>query len=557
MWLKYCQTCLIVVVVVWGGWTKVYATSVGHVIAVQGSRSIRTAGDAEFRTLDSDSPVALTDTVQTGSSGKVLIRLSHGGYASLGEFSEWYAYDFEQKEAARYFGADVARGAVRFIEHLPQTTPASAFTITTPTAMIGVEATGEQADFVVTVYSEKQTTVTVIRGRVRVKNLLEEIPDARIVESCQQVDVDAGKPPSKVILTSSKHLRELVAFTTIPGTLPEDVPNCRPRYSIPPDIFDYGELPVQGVDVFYTPSLLTPWCAIPTCGDWEVWNGDRCVPCEWVGMTRWGRRCVRTDCPRCTVWDGTRCVSCEEFGMECHHGRCRPPRCGPCTVWNGRRCVTCSELGLACVDGQCVPKDCGPCKELRGNRCVSCAELGLICRNGRCTRATCPSCSIWDGRRCVRCEEYGLVCVGGRCVSVDCAPCTVRRGNRCVSCSEVGMVCEGGRCVYRPCGPCQVRRGGNCVSCEDAGMVCRNGVCETVPGGVPLPGLKPGEPHPSIPAVLPHPPPAGNLTPAAWSASASPKAGRPSPAYTGGGSSAAETGRTAPSPWRSGVSADT
>ncbi len=399
-----------------GAFQKTDAAEVGRVESTEGVNWVRRIDGKEFKRLERSDQISLNDTIKTEKSSKVWIKLKDGSDHSLGEFSELYVYDFDVQDKSTFYGADVSEGIVRFRKRLEKTDPPSSYTISTPTAMISVLPEDRTADFVVNVYSRKKTSVTVIWGKVSVKNLRDDLPGERIVEACRKVDVEEDKPPTRPVGVSSKTLSQLISRTTIRGTLPEEIPQCAEGY----------------------------------------------VP--------------RSRCRDCELWDGERCVGCEELGLWCEHGRC-------------------------------IPQECGDCKILWGNRCVPCRELGLVCLGGECVSRTCPGCSVWDGRRCVPCRSLGMECIDGRCGRGACPPCTSWNGLRCVPCAEMGLMCVGGRCIFRPCGPCETRRGDRCVSCGELGLVCMDGRCvmplifrqEVGPGhGEQIP-VPPG-------GVLPHPP---------------------------------------------------
>jgi|GEM_PF-4585439 hypothetical protein len=364
-----------------------FSKQIGSVNAVEGEARVNGAGQTEFKSIKAGDPVSLNDSIQTDQNSKVHIKLDDDSHNSLGELSEINLYDFERQNVAQFYGADVPSGLIRFVKKLVVTDPASSYTVTTPTAIINVEP-GDKADFVVQVFSQKQTTVTVIWGKVRVKNVLEDLQTERIVGSCRRVDVEENKVPSQVMGVSSRTLKDLITKTTIPGTLSEDVPNCGESFAIRKE-----------------------------CHRGHIWDGERCVPCRELGLIFQNGRCVPPDCGECRVLWGSRCVPCRELGMVCLGGRCVHKTCPPCAIWNGRRCVPCEEFGRLCVAGRCVP------------------------------RRDCPQCSFWNGRKCVPCAELGRVCIDGRCLSRPCGPCEVRRGEKCVSCDSLGLKCEGGRCV--------------------------------------------------------------------------------------------------------------
>ena len=59
-----------------------------------------------------------------------------------------------------------------------------------------------------------------------VRNLNDQIPTERHVRSCQMVIVERDQEPSEVMPVGPEVLRALIRQTTIPGTLPTDVPSC-------------------------------------------------------------------------------------------------------------------------------------------------------------------------------------------------------------------------------------------------------------------------------------------------------------------------------------------
>lgn len=425
------------------------AGAIGNVGATEGTTSLRRAGEPEFRKISENELLQLSDMLQADSNSRLFLKFSDSSYASLGENSELYVFDFASEDAAKYFGADVTSGSVRFVKKLQHTNPPSSYTITTPTAMINLDPSDRTADFVVTVHSPQRTTVTVIRGQVRVRNIAENLTLERLVDSCRKVNVEEGKEPFRVTSVSTARLKGLIELTTIPDTLPQDVPECGGRYVIKPE------------------------------------------------------------CARCTIWDGTQCLPCEDLGLVCIKGRCVDLDCGPCRIQWGDRCVPCRELGLVCDKGQCIQKFCPPCRVWDGRRCVRCEDFGRICIDGRCVRPLeCPPCSFWNGRRCVGCMELGMLCIGGHCVFRPCGPCEVRRGADCVACAELGMRCEGGRCVRvfpvekqdRPHPPERP------IDVKPAPAPGLPPVLPPAQGIAPLPGVGITPPRPDSPALTPEKP---------------------------------------------------
>ena len=417
------------------------AESLGSVGAVEGDALLRRSGQPDFMKAQPNENVRLYDALQTERASKLYLRFDESSHASLAENSEFYIFDAETDKDATFFGGDVSAGSIRFIKKLRDTRPVSSYTITTPTAMINIDPSDKPTDFVVTTHNQRRTTITVIRGRARVKNIAEDVRTERIVDSCRSVSVEEGREPSRPVAVSNVRLRELIEMTTIPNTLTMDAPECEGKYVLKPD------------------------------------------------------------CPRCSIWDGSACLPCEDAGLVCVKGKCVNLDCGPCKVQWGDRCVPCRELGMVCENGRCVRKFCPPFRIWDGRRCVRCEELGRICIDGRCVRPLeCPPCSLWNGRRCVGCAELGMMCIGGRCVARPCGPCEERRGASCVSCAEQGLPCDGLRCIRaiplekpgRPDGPDRP---------DHVSPIPRPGVPPVIPPGVlpPVQGIAPVPDKPARP----------------------------------------------------------
>ena len=205
------------------------ADKIGEVGELQGEAHCLKSGDTEEKTINKGDPVELEAKISTKVDSKIWLKLDDESHNSLGEKSIVYINDFGSDGDSTYYHGHAEKGAVRYIKKLEVTDPPSSYVVTTPTALIVVEPTERAADFVVRAPNEFQTEVTVIWGKVTVKNILEEITKERTIRSCQRVYVDAGKKPSPKYWVSSETLRDMIELTTIPGTLPDDVPDCEPR----------------------------------------------------------------------------------------------------------------------------------------------------------------------------------------------------------------------------------------------------------------------------------------------------------------------------------------
>ena len=58
------------------------------------------------------------------------------------------------------------------------------------------------------------------------RNISPQTKESRVLTSCQEVDVERDQEPGDIKWVSSDTMKELVKRTTIPRTLPEDVPSC-------------------------------------------------------------------------------------------------------------------------------------------------------------------------------------------------------------------------------------------------------------------------------------------------------------------------------------------
>ncbi len=204
-------------------------TTIGKAFAVEGSSKVLHPGKPQEEDLKKQDPVALEDRVRTLPQSRAYVVLHDKSSFSLAQESIVFLNDFGVEQKATYFHGHVAKGLVRLVKKLRVTKPSSSYVITTPTALIAVEPTDEEADFLVEVLSELQTNLTVLHGKVRLKNIVEEIPGERMLEAGQTALVVAGKEPSSVFQSTKEGMEGLVQSSTIPGTLPTDnIPEVTP-----------------------------------------------------------------------------------------------------------------------------------------------------------------------------------------------------------------------------------------------------------------------------------------------------------------------------------------
>jgi hypothetical protein len=424
---------------------------IARVEAVQGDTKVQRAGEAQFKKIAVKAPLYVMDFLATGKNSKLWW---HGTFNAFSPSEKWkpgpdvtegsLAADsvfgfkqFERAGASYRFVGYVKKGTVRFIKTLPNTNPPSTFTLGTHTAWIEVLQSDRAADFIVESKNESLTTVTVLWGKVRVKNISPEIKESRVLTSCQEVDVERDQEPGEIKWVSTDTMKELVKRTTIPKTLPEDVPSCeRLKTEV---ILDLTEvyLPPPGVALF-------PVVPVPVPGD-----KPECCPPGQMYDPRTG-----------------------QCGCPCPEGE-RPP---PPPATNGSTVNSVGPIG---------PGPCGSCRRGATFNQQTCAcecpcPQGFLLPGQGCV-AQCPEgySQAWDSsnsppygcKYCVQCPP-GIVC--------DQIPPFVQcqNGDSCDRCEE----CSNGICVPRVCKAGFYLHRDTC-RCENAG----NGVVIVPCGDKPCP----------------------------------------------------------------------
>ena len=353
---------------------------VGAVKRIQGTAAVKRAGAVSATPIRERDPVYLEDILETQMDSKAWWRWSAPGAdarpagsspnisdASLGMDSSLQFLLSERDDASTSFSAAVDVGIVRFIKKLVETSPPSMFNIVSSTASIDVVPTERAADFIVEVVEGPtlRTIVTVIWGEVRVRNVSEKLTRERTVRSCQTVTVEQDKDPSPVMGVPEATLRELIRRTTIPNTLPEDVPACEavpaptpplaPTLPTPPGVILPPPPPAcpcpgeQYLDprtnicrncppgTFYNP--VTCWCSRVR---------PRPCPCP-AGQYRDPATNACTPCPAGTFYNPATCwcdpVQPPPPACPCPAGQYLDPAnniCAPCpagTVYNPATCL--------------------------------------------------------------------------------------------------------------------------------------------------------------------------------------------------------------------------
>jgi Cys-rich repeat protein len=467
-------------------WQKEVIATVG---AVQGDTKVQRAGEAQFKKIAAKSPLYVMDFLSTGKNSKLWWQgafnaftpsdrwkpgpdVTHG---SLGADSIFGFKQFERAGASYRFVGYVQKGTVRFIKTLPNTNPPSKFMIGAQTAWIEVLYSDRAADFIVESKNEALTTVTVLWGKVRVRNVSPEIKESRVLTSCQEVDVERDQEPSEIKWVSSDTMKELVKRTTIPRTLSEDVPSCERLKS--ELILDQTEvyLPPPGVALFPVVPVPVP---VPP-------GKKECCPPGQMYDPRTGKcrcPCPEGELPPVTVLDNNG-SAIDGLARPC--GSCRrgatfnPETCAcecPCPqgfLLPGQGCIA------QCPEGFSVAYDSSNSPPYRCAYCVQHPPGTVV------EPTPPPMRQCQDDTHCDSCEY----CVDSACVPKICkegfyldrvrCECLPVKDGEPLACSE-----------NAPCPPCKLCVRGKCipliVSCPDQQRLnletCK---CEPLDGSIP------------------------------------------------------------------------
>jgi hypothetical protein len=530
-------------------WQKEVIATVG---AVQGDTKVQRAGEAKFKKIRAKSRLHIMDFVATGKNSKLWWQgtfnaftpsdkwkpgpdVTHG---SLGADSVFGFKQFSRTAASYQFVGYVQKGTVRFIKTLPNTDPPSTFIIGTHTAWIEVLQSARAADLIVESKNESLTTVTVLWGKVRVKNVSPETKESRILTSCQEVDVERDQEPGDIKWISTDIMKSLIKRTTIPRTLPEDVPSCeRLKTEV---ILDRTEvfLPPPGVALF---PVIVP---IPVPGDkteccppgqvYDPRTGECRCPCpegelppvtvrSHSGTTGECGSCRRgatfnpqtcsceCPCPQGFLLPGRGCVpQCPAGYREAYDSsnsppyRCRycvrtgivvdpvPPPPGECQ--SDKDCGPCESCGHDPAGGRCVPKQCPigeyldrvscECRPVTNGTMTTCSTDSECSRCQKCLKSQCTTTVFCLEQQRLnldtcRCEPTNGGPEGRACTSqYQCAVCEECKEGRCQQypqCSNGREPDPNSRCRCREnVPPCNPSDPYSCPACSD----CRDGKCE-------------------------------------------------------------------------------
>ena len=102
-------------------------------------------------------------------------------------------------------------------------------------ASIQPESYDQPVDFIVESYDPSSTVVTVVTGRVKIRNLTVTPSTEQIVSSCQNVYIEEGKGKPEPLSVPPEDLKRLADASTISGTIAANFDACGAAVStLPP-----------------------------------------------------------------------------------------------------------------------------------------------------------------------------------------------------------------------------------------------------------------------------------------------------------------------------------
>lgn len=254
----------------------------GVVEAVQGQAYIVGSAEAGRQPLSRGEAVPAWKTVTTDDNSKLLLQWRRNILTSLGALSTLFVTS-KATDTGEVADIQLIEGVLRVSTGSGGVS--GPYSLTTPVAAIQPEPFDGDVDFIAEVYTNPSVTiVTVLRGRVRVKNLSTQRAGEQVVEPCRNVYVEDGKPISDVGAVSGEVVGTLVAQTTIEGTAMAEVDVCglremarpQPPPAAPPsgyvylddsdyiDLYPYDEIEILPPEYARGPIV----CILPGIGRW-------------------------------------------------------------------------------------------------------------------------------------------------------------------------------------------------------------------------------------------------------------------------------------------------
>ncbi len=254
--------------------------STGSVGQIQGKAGAASEEDAEVRALGKGASVKAGSTITTDAKSKLLLDLDPARRLSMAELAG-IVLGTPEDVAAGLPGVTVSEGVVRFVGPGGAATEAISDMVATAVALIQPPPDGGPVDFIVQVFNEKKTAVTVLSGKVVVRNATVGDIEGKVVEACLTIDIEENRKLSEPFRAPPDAIKDLIQQTTIAGTLPSEFAPCMVAEPTPQEPQEPAEKPtekprkVTGVDpssiggnpgddcIWYpfpgTPGMIIPW----------------------------------------------------------------------------------------------------------------------------------------------------------------------------------------------------------------------------------------------------------------------------------------------------------
>ncbi len=229
------------------------AATAGAVVgALEGEAEVSGDTGQEIEKLASGSAVNPGDAISTEEKSKLLLRWDSGLMGSLGEFSSILLLPEDVGGPAT--NIQMTDGIFRLSVDPRGGSRPTPYSVTTSMASIQPESYDQPVDFIVESYDPSSTVITVVAGRVKVRNLAVTPAQELIVSSCQNVYIEAEKGKPEPLSVSPEDLKRLADASTISGTVAANFDACGaavstlppppteapmapppPRYAVPPE----------------------------------------------------------------------------------------------------------------------------------------------------------------------------------------------------------------------------------------------------------------------------------------------------------------------------------
>jgi hypothetical protein len=232
------------------------AAAAGAVVgAIEGEAEVSGDSGQEIEKLASGSAINPGDAVFTEEKSKLLLRWDSGLMGSLGAFSSILLLPEDVGGPAT--NIQMTDGIFRLSVDPRGGSRPTPYSVTTAVASIQPESSDQPVDFIVESYDPSSTVITVVAGRVKVRNLTVSPAQEQIISSCQNVYIEEGKGKPEPLSVSPEDLKRLADASTIGGTIAANLDACGaavstlpppveapmgppPRYAVPPEEGMYG-----------------------------------------------------------------------------------------------------------------------------------------------------------------------------------------------------------------------------------------------------------------------------------------------------------------------------